>query len=198
MAKMKAEQHKVRLTPNLDRILAAVSFVIAEAERRKQTATQYEIVKTIFLADKAHLNMWGRPITYDNYYAMKDGPVPTVAYSLLSEDARLMRQARLHATPWRRRPAPEISARAYAYFGADPKYKSEQLSPSDVEALCNAFTIIKTLGFRQIRRLTHDDPAYLDAWKGAGGKRFAMNYALLFETKNEDEAKQIAYDSRNM
>ena len=56
--------------------------------------TQYDIVKSLFLADKAHLNRYGRPITFDNYFAMKDGPVPNLAYNLLKRDNYSLRRLR--------------------------------------------------------------------------------------------------------
>ena len=73
----------VHMKPNVGRILAALYHVIKEARDRKRDVSQYDLVKSLFLADRSHLNEWGRPITYDNYTAMKHGPVPSLAYDLL-------------------------------------------------------------------------------------------------------------------
>lgn len=34
-------------------------------------------MKLIWLSDRLHLRMYGRPITHDQYYAMKNGPIPS-------------------------------------------------------------------------------------------------------------------------
>ena len=62
------------MTPNTDRIIAAIAVVIKEARQANAVVTQYDILKALFLADRAHLNKFGRPITFDNYVAMKDVP----------------------------------------------------------------------------------------------------------------------------
>ena len=74
------------MEPNVNKILDTICFVIAEARERSKSVDQYDIVKTIFLADKKHLNKYGRPITFDNYHAMKFGPVPSLTYNFLKED----------------------------------------------------------------------------------------------------------------
>src|SRR5271155_2168922 len=44
--------------PDRERILEAIIYLI----NKGKNLSQYDIVKTIFLADKAHLNRYGRPI----------------------------------------------------------------------------------------------------------------------------------------
>src|SRR5260370_34242127 len=93
---------RVRLKPHVGKILAAIAYVIAFGETRKLGVTQYDILKTIFLADKAHLNKYGRPITFDNYVAMRAGPVPSLAYDLLKEKQSKINQVRITSLPWKR------------------------------------------------------------------------------------------------
>src|SRR5436189_4235490 len=102
------------LKPNVQRIVAAISLIIDEAREAGQPITQYDIVKSLFLADRSSLNKYGRPITFDNYAAMKDGPVPSLAYNFLKEDGNSLRAAKI-ALPWTRKAAPELGARCYAF-----------------------------------------------------------------------------------
>src|SRR5689334_5013714 len=44
----------------------------------------YHIVKCAFLADKLHLNRYGRPVAGDNYAAATYGPLGAVVYGLLT------------------------------------------------------------------------------------------------------------------
>jgi len=69
----------IKLKPKKKKILNPVMYIIQQTPN----LTQYYIVKAIFLADKSHLGKYGRPVTFDNYVAMKLGPVPSFTYNLL-------------------------------------------------------------------------------------------------------------------
>ena len=90
-----------KMTPNAQKIIAAVSYLISEGLAAGYKITQYDIVKSVFLADRSHLNKYGRPVTFDNYFAMKDGPVATLTYDLLKCDADQARRYEVEI-PWHR------------------------------------------------------------------------------------------------
>ena len=161
--------------------------------------TQYDIVKSLFLADKAHLNRYGRPITFDNYFAMKDGPVPNLAYNLLKRDNYSLRRLRIKEVPWTSTLAPKISENAKFFSSKEGQDNPEDhLSDSDMEELRNALAKVKRLGFKQVRKLTHDDPAYVDAWDEDGLVRsFSMSLSLLFDKPNEEEARNLEFFSKH-
>jgi uncharacterized phage-associated protein len=187
---------KVNLKPNVQKIISAIAYVIALGEKRQFTITQYDILKTLFIADKAHLNKYGRPITFDNYYAMRAGPVPSLAYDFLKEKHAKMEQLRINSFPWSRR---EISAGRCEYFRADPKDIDDNLSESDKNSLSDALATIKSLTFSQIRKLTHDDPAYEEAWRDEGDqKAFLMSVGMLFDSPDFEEAEALAFQSKNI
>lgn len=185
------------MTPNADRIREAILHVLVEAERRNDVVTQYDIAKAIFLADRAHLNKYGRPITYDKYVAMEHGPVPSFAYDVLKHDKR--RIDRIGGVQWSRRAAPEISKNAYVYNNPEREADTDILAPSDLEEISAALVVVKALGFSQIRKLTHEDPAYVDAWEDdSGRKSFEMSYALLFDSVNDEMAEHVAFASKHI
>jgi hypothetical protein len=187
------------MQPHTDRILHAITFLIGEAAKRGLQVTQYDLVKTLFLGDRAHLNKYGRPITYDNYVAMTNGPVPSQAYDLLKENPLVMKAVGLRSLPWTRTPAPEISEKAYVYSAAQIEPSDEILSPSDFEELSSGLTTVKSLTFTQIRKLTHEDAAYVDAWEDEGGRaQYPMSYSLLFDVPDEDTAKHVAFASKHV
>ncbi|WP_298299545.1 Panacea domain-containing protein [uncultured Litoreibacter sp.] len=189
-------QMAVRLTPNVPRIIAAIYWVIVEANRRGRQPSQYDIVKTLFLADREHLNEWGRPITYDNYVAMKHGPVPSLCYNLLKSNEKAMRDFGITNLPWSARSAPTGYGKKL-FTAQDDQLEFEQfLSESDVEALETSLTIVLKLGFSQIRRLTHEDPAYVEAWREDGDRKaYDMKLELLFEAPNVERAQILAEQS---
>jgi uncharacterized phage-associated protein len=170
-----------------DRLIEAIALVISETEKRGQRPTQYDVVKTLFLADRAHLNDYGRPVTFDNYVAMKHGPVPSRAYDMLKDPSGTY--------PWRRQEVP--GSRHFAFYDAKNEPDLDVLSPSDIEALKSALDLVLRLGFARIQKLTHDDAAYEAAW-GEGRSRSApMDLALLFETPDADAAEHVAFLSRH-
>ena len=73
----------MRLKPHYRKILESLIFLISEASKRGHRPTQYDLVKSIFIADLWHMNKHGRPITFDNHVAMEHGPVPSEAYDML-------------------------------------------------------------------------------------------------------------------
>jgi len=68
-----------------------------------------------------------------------------------------------------------------------------------LDELRSALTIVKAFGSAQIRRLTHEDQAYLDAWEGHDGRRqYPMSYALLFDESAEGKAEELAFISKHI
>ncbi len=194
----KKKARVIAMHPNQGRIVEAILFIVAEACERKIAVTQYDIVKSLFLADRAHLNKYGRPITFDNYVAMEHGPVPSTAYNFLKEDARALRKYG-DVLPWSRTKAPDLGKSCFRYCAPKRAPNEDVLSPSDLDELRSALTIVKALGFAQIRRLTHEDQAYLDAWEGHDGRRqYPMSYALLFDESAEGKAEELAFISKHI
>ncbi|MCX6991839.1 MAG: Panacea domain-containing protein [Kiritimatiellaeota bacterium] len=58
------------------------------AIRNGGTISKYKALKLVFFADRYHLRKYGRPVTCDEYYAMKKGPVPSGTKNLaeMAED----------------------------------------------------------------------------------------------------------------
>lgn len=193
MDRQKAEV--VQLTPDIDRIIAAVAYAIHIAEQSGVRFTQYDVVKTLFLADRSHLNDFGRLVSGDKYVAMVHGPVPSTAYDLLKPEAQVQRAYGIDKLPWSadrgRNP------KTYEFFSADVHVANEILSPSDKEAIVSAASVIRSLSFGQVRKLTHEDPAYIDAWEeGADRKQFPMSLGMLFDVPNFERARQLSEMSK--
>ena len=188
----------VALRPNKPKILQALLYLIEQGENRGVAVTQYTILKTFFLADRTHLNRYGRPITFDNYKAMKDGPVASFIYDVLKHNVNFPAVFGVAGPLWERTPAPNISQRAFRYHACKVKPDLDILSESDVEALSDALTITTSLSFGQIKRLTHEDPAYIDAWEDDDPpSAYDMSFGMLFDTPDFDQAKELAFLSQH-
>ncbi|WP_428490771.1 Panacea domain-containing protein [Rhodopila sp.] len=189
---------RVTLRPNVAKTLAAIACLIAKAGKEKRQLTQYDILKMLFLADKAHFNIYGRPITFDNYFAMKEGPVPSLAYDLLKQSQATMKRMHLRKLPWRRTKNPETGTGRYFYFDADYSELEASLSESDQESLANSFIAISSLTFSQVKRLLHADPAYLEAWQPDGPKKaFKMSFGMLLDSPDHEQAQAVEFMSKH-
>lgn len=182
----------VKLAPNLNKIVEAILVVLKTGKMHGKVITQYDIVKTLFLADRRFLNEFGRPITFDNYFAMKHGPVPTHAYDLLKGNAASIGGE----LPWTCSPIPGSRAMSFEPL-VDPDL--DELAPSEIEILSDSLVTIKSLGFNQVRKLTHEDPAYIDAWEDDdnGNGSYPMSLAMLLDVPDMQIARDLEFVSRN-
>ena len=167
--------------PNIAKIKAAVLFLLNNSSH---DLDQYKIAKVIFLADVSHLNKFGRPITYDNYLAMQFGPVPSKTYEFLSqtpeelEIAITKRQGNAH------------------HFIPLSGYDELDLSESDEIELLAALNDVQQASFDELMRFTHKHPAWQEARRNRRNDAPRMDYSLLFEEPDNDQARYIAKFSK--
>jgi len=122
--------------------------------------TPFFAAKVFFLAEKWHLNRFGRPIIGDTYVAMHDGPVPSAIYDIIKgnldhfgnaqeiEDALQISQSHR----W-----PTVEARR------DPT--ADILSETDIACLTEAIAFCQQRGFKVLSDMTHAEPAWREAWE---------------------------------
>jgi Protein of unknown function (DUF4065) len=185
-----------KMEPAKDKLVEAILFLIARAKKRNRELTQYDIVKSLFFADRSHLNRYGRPITFDNYVAMANGPVPSLAYDVLKGESG-PNQFGLIEFPWTRQVGGHSNPKAYIF--CDPKRdpSMDVLSESDAEALDDSLATVLSLTFGQIKKLTHDDPAYIEAWGEGDSPNAPLSYGMLFDMQDFEEAEHLQFASRH-
>lgn len=176
--------------PKKARIAEAILYLIARAEQTgAKPLSQYDIVKSLFVADTGHICKYGRPITYDNYVAMKHGPVPSESYDMLKADYKGLEEWPL----WTRTPTGGAVCR---YHEPVRQPDLTQLSVSERHELDAAQDIVLSQSFTQTKDMTHRHPAYVEAWvDDAAQKAFPMNY-LLFVDEDEDVLDEIVLASK--
>lgn len=149
------------LLPKKHKLLAAILLLIEEAAKAGLKLTKGEIVKSLFLADDKHLGQYGRPITFDNYVAMENGPVGDLASDMLNDRPNVRwRDFDLDLAPWSQE---QLGGRTY-YRPRSVTADRRKLSRSDVEALRAALNHVCEAGFLQISKETHTHPAWASAW----------------------------------
>lgn len=74
---------KVTFKYGLEPALNALAYL----QHRIPRLTRLKAFKLLYLADRRHLELYGRPITGDGYAAMKNGPVPSHIYDFVKKEA---------------------------------------------------------------------------------------------------------------
>ena len=175
------------MTPDVERIPEAILYFLS----KRQNLTQYQIVRALFIADTAHLNKYGRPITFDNYFALVFGPIPQLAYDALKPEfdyQEIFGEDR----PWKIVPT---SGKKNYHTEPQRPPNNELLSKSDLEMLETSLTVILKLSFEQIKAITHDHRAWIEAWGRRGHKLSApMQTALLLNSDDEVASQKYADD----
>jgi hypothetical protein len=130
------------------RYIKALETLVYLAEREKRN---YWILKAIYFADKEHLRRYGRQLFGDSYRAMKQGPVPSLAYDIIK---------------WVRgdgyfefaNPDPGSAIDIPDKYTILPKRKAhiDYLSKSEIECLDFALDLVSPLDFDALKTLSHD------------------------------------------
>lgn len=177
----------LKFRPKLDKIVELLLYLAQQLPG----ADKYQAVKFFYLADREHLARYGRPITYDNYFALWYGPVASKALDLLEGDKWVMREARLERLPFK-------TTAGKAPNGSDTIFLSEPerdvnfdlFSKSDIRTFDEIIQKYKGYSFKQLMDLTHDHEAYKEAWEKRrnGGDRAQMYYEEMIEDKKRRAA----------
>lgn len=153
------------------------------AQRELPEFTKGKACKLIFLTDKLHLVQYGRPVTGDSYAAMDHGPVPSRLLDILDEveagAARSIEECDLSR-------AIALDRRfVYPRIKALQAPKTDEFSESDIEALNSVISEYGRRSFNELRRLTHDMPAYEKAWASRTSGSAPMRFEDFFD-QDED------------
>jgi uncharacterized phage-associated protein len=150
----------IRFKLRIDKCLQGIQFLA----KHKPGITQYYVGKVFFFADKEHLLDWGRPISGDRYVAMEHGPVPSTIYDLIKGDSgepdEILDELASRVSEAREGNKIKLFAKETGDFSA--------LSGTDKEYLLDALKKYGDMPFGDVRRISHDDPAYEDAWAQMG------------------------------
>lgn len=162
---------------NQEKTLEAVVYVASKVPG----IDIYHTVKTMFYADKKHLNMYARPVLGDLYIKMDNGPVPSLVRDIINNNSFL--QSELRAKIRNAFETRGHNKNITVKRNADLSYFSE----SDLECLDEAIDFCKDKSFGELKDLTHAEEAWIKA--GLNGN---MDYELLIDRENPHRDDIIA------
>jgi hypothetical protein len=138
----------MKMSNNQRKYLKALETLVYIANKDQR---QYWILKTIYIADKEHLRRYGRQIFNDSYRAMKQGPVPSLAYDIIKN---------VRGIGWYSfsDPAPSTALQTPDNRTVIPLRTADLnlLSKTEIECLDIAYNAIQKLDFGALKELSHD------------------------------------------
>ena len=133
-----------------EKTIAALLYVVSKLGKEK--SEMHSVFKALYFADKKHLANYGRMIINDKYFAMDNGPVPSLIYDGCKKSRTsgenfgnfLKMDGHMHIRALR-----------------DPDM--DELSKSDIECLDAGIFEVKEMNYNERIINSHDD-AYNGAW----------------------------------
>ncbi|NOX73612.1 MAG: SocA family protein [Alphaproteobacteria bacterium] len=177
-------------TPKPDKIVDSILYLALKGLE----LDQYKTVKLLYLADRAHLRQFGRPITFDKYVAMPFGPVASAAYDLVRGKKAL--GINPSSLPF------ETSKHDKIFLVGNPKRDIDRdiFSRSDLMVLDDTADKYGAMSFVQLYKLTHDHFAYDRAWKNRKTKANDMRFEdfLAEDASKDDRISDLLFTSKGM
>lgn len=111
----------------------------------------YHLFKVIYFANMEHLVKYGFPMVADDFYALPDGPVPTVLYDSIKRDTNC--DSELHNLLSSSTKKGEDDA--YYMLAASRKTDEDYLSKADIEVLDNSIKENAYLPYSELKAKSH-------------------------------------------
>ena len=172
---------KISFNANPQKIIEAITWVAD----RIPGSDRYTILKTLFYADKYHLQKYGRPVTGDTYIKMPAGPVATLAYDIIKRNNFLPREILLAA---------DVAFDAASCTEKYPPIKAKRkpdldwFSGTDIECLEEASLYCSGKNFSTLKDNTHQEAAWL-----AASMHGEMNFSLFIDEDIPNRAELLEY-----
>ncbi|MFW2448302.1 MAG: type II toxin-antitoxin system antitoxin SocA domain-containing protein [Qipengyuania pacifica] len=177
--------------PKQDKIVEGALLLLEKAAEAGQALTACKLITAMFLADKGHLDAYGRPVFFDNYIATRSGPEGVAATQMLDSNYDWSSSGEA-TSPWTIEHKDDLivvrSSRA-------PNMR--RLSETDVEALESALAIVSNLDREQLRLFTHRDQAFLAAWNDGKGVGSRLDPRLIPDSRDDEMIDDLLYASRH-
>jgi hypothetical protein len=176
--------------PKLDKIVELLLYLA----HKRPGADKYQAVKFFYLADREHIRRYGRPITFERYFALSYGPVASTALDLLNGASPAMLGATEHVLPFRTEKGfvkSKSGKETETTFIREPtrEVNRELFSKSDLKVFDEIIAKYGKSSFDDLYKETHKHFAYTNAWEN---RRFGGDRAEIFYDEMVDDKARRA------
>lgn len=180
---------RLEYKPKIDKIVELLLYLT----HVRPGADKYQVVKFFYLADREHLNRYGRPITQEAYFALPYGPVASKAMDLVEQDRRTMNEAGIDLLPFELGEE-ERQGRSVTVLKKPLREANlEMFSKSDLKVFDEVIQKFGDCSFNDLYQLTHTHSAYKKAWgrRKPNSRRAEMYYDEMIES---DELRAALFE----
>lgn len=141
-----------------------------------------KLIKLLYLADREALLEWGRPISFDRYFSMKQGPVLSRVYELINEG-----------------PTPGVETLWHQHISDPSNYevelrddcRSDTLSEAERRVLARVFEEFGRMTRWEIVEWMHDN---LAEWTDPGSSAIRISYRDILEAGGKTDTETSAVE----
>jgi uncharacterized phage-associated protein len=147
-----------------------------------------KLIKLLYFAERRAVLEWGRPITFDEFWSLKHGPVLSATLDNINSGPLPNEESY-----WLRYVSPR--GRDFDVCLVTSDVPNDQLSRAEERVLRATFADFGHLDQWQLRDYAHNN---FPEWKDPGNSRFPIQIRdiLLAEGYSKDDAEEIEYDLR--
>ena len=148
------------------------------------------LIKLIYMADRQALLSWGRPITFDAYVSMANGPVASRTLDLING------QAYPNQTRYWSRYISDKENHAVSLLPSEEEVPTDKLSEVEEDLLNQIFDEFGNTGKWELVEITHQ----FDEWENPGGSatRIEVRDILGAGGKTQMEIEAIEKELENL
>jgi len=177
----------LKFHPKTEKIVELMLYLA----HKRPDADKYQAVKFFYLADREHLIRHGRPITFENYYAMEYGPVASTVLDVLNGKLGAVKAAGINELPFETEAGRTPDGKYATTFIRKPlrEVDYDLFSKSDLKVFDEVLEKYRNASFNDLFIATHEHYAWYHAWNN---RKFGERAEMYYEEMIDDEAKRAA------
>ena len=152
---------------------------------KRPGADKYQAVKFFYLADREHLIRYGRPISFETYYALSYGPVASTVLDLLNGNPWMLKRVGIEKLPFET----ELNDKTTVIGKPLREVKKELFSKSDFKIFDEIVDHYRDASFDDLFKATHEHYAWRNAWNT---RRQGQRAEMYYDEMIDDEQKRAA------
>jgi uncharacterized phage-associated protein len=170
--------------PKIEKIVELMLYLA----HKRPGADKYQAVKFFYLADREHLIRYGRPISFENYYAMSYGPVASTVLDLLNGNLAAARKVGISELPFKTEIGKAKNGSETTYIRMPSrKVNFDLFSKTDTKVFDEIIAKYRDASFDDLFKATHEHFAWMNAWNT---RRLGDRAEMFYEEMIEDEKKR--------
>ena len=169
----------LKFRPKIEKIVE----LLLHLAHKRPGADKYQAVKFFYLADREHFIRYGRPISFEQYYAMSFGPVASTVLDLFNGNLEPVKEVGIEELPFALDVVEVPKGKPKTIIQSPSRVVDYDLfSKSDIKVFDEIVDKYRDATFDELFKATHEHYAWLHAWTTRKqGERAEMYYEEMID-----------------